>query len=730
MEKTVKIIRLRATGTKILKFRPCLHQLDLAQPKVQGVRANCKSPSNVAVLPFVINAQTMRRSMNNLPSGKQALFCHQLFAWKKAISSFVLDNKLPVAGCATFSLALLFAWQIATCIEKSNLLSKSAELYANKNWNQLLAVSSDGISHFPSAPKFYSYKASALEDLGKPAEALATIEKAVRLDPNNLETLADRARLLLAVGHYSDAIRDYNRVLSDRNMQKSAGKYANRAVAECAEHKFADALKDLDIACRLEPTKTSFLQLRAFAAGRLNHSKQAISDLNKVIEINQNPIAIAEKAFIEFQAKDLKNANLDIQLSLYLKPTSTAYYYRALFRRAQGHNGKALLDLNQAAKLAPTDTYILQERARCYAAEKNYAAAIADYDHLQSISKGPFCYIERAKVEQAAESYKRASEDFTAVLSQNPNDKEAILGDAICREKLGQLVKASELCDQLLNINKTDVTALELRAEINQKQNHIDAAKKDFAEALSNNCHSVKALIGYAAIDEQEGKYAVAKEKYKRVLAIDSNNQIARTKLAEVTSKEAALKTTCLDSAKNGAIDLRGSAEELQRKGYHCLTINLPSLAVTFLAESVKRDPEDITSRRYLAYALTEAHMPQEAVTQFQVLKRISKLTKDELYKYACALRGSGEYSTALGVTKNLFSEERDFKTGLLLAQIYRDLDMKETCTRICNQCLQMSRTSEQSSKVQEILSSLNCSEIEGAPQKKETLPKMVNLGG
>ncbi len=72
------------------------------------------------------------------------------------------------------------------------------------------------VEEWPKEPRYHAMRASALAALGRPHEALAAYEEALRLDPDNRTVATERALLLLRNGEPEGAVREL-RVLSNQD---------------------------------------------------------------------------------------------------------------------------------------------------------------------------------------------------------------------------------------------------------------------------------------------------------------------------------------------------------------------------------------------------------------------------------------------------------------------------------------------------------------------------------
>ena len=105
-----------------------------------------------------------------------------------------------------------------------------------------------------------------LASLGRHADAVTCLDRAIALEPLNATALTHRGVALHAIGRYEDALRDYDRALAvdpDR-----AETLANRAAVLHAMLRFEGALASCDAALRISPDHVEALANRGAARAR------------------------------------------------------------------------------------------------------------------------------------------------------------------------------------------------------------------------------------------------------------------------------------------------------------------------------------------------------------------------------------------------------------------------------------------------------------------------------
>jgi tetratricopeptide (TPR) repeat protein len=199
---------------------------------------------------------------------------------------------------------------------------------------QAIADANTSIDILPRAHP-YGLRAITLLHQGRQAEALADIEQAARMDPDDWEVRAWRGTIFLEIGRYAEALADINWVLeTGENHRYASELYLARARTQLA----------------------------------LGNPVEAAADCNLAIEEDYH-----EQSHWPFIVRSRAQA------------AYTAYLVRAEARLRLGELARALGDCCFAATIAPGEAAIYELRARVYQAIGNMPEAIRDLiraDHL------------------------------------------------------------------------------------------------------------------------------------------------------------------------------------------------------------------------------------------------------------------------------------------------------------------------------------------------------------
>jgi serine/threonine protein kinase/tetratricopeptide (TPR) repeat protein len=247
----------------------------------------------------------------------------------------------------------------ATAIE-AKLLTKCKEIVENVGTE----VAGSDSSNPPQPPveepraekgsaKTSYEKAKSLRDAGRIDEAIAELDKAIKIAPDFVAAYNSRGLAYQAKKDVKRAIADFDKaIVLDA---KNASLYNNRAVAKEAAQDHAGAIDDLSKAIGIDGSKALFYEHRAEAEQAVGKLDRALEDYGAAIAKDPSR---AETYFgrgeIEESQKSYTAAETDFSKVLELQPDRVeAYYRRGLARSQLGNNDAATKDFGEALRRDP-----------------------------------------------------------------------------------------------------------------------------------------------------------------------------------------------------------------------------------------------------------------------------------------------------------------------------------------------------------------------------------------
>jgi len=181
-----------------------------------------------------------------------------------------------------------------------------------------------------------------------------------------------------------------------------------------------------------------------------------------------------------------------------------ALYFRALGKHTAKDADGALADIDQFLKQSPDSPKGLAARGTIWELKGNLSAAQADYDAAIALSpagdpSAADAYLNRGRIRCQQGSYANSCADFTKAIELDPNFSEAYHNRALARVALRDLEGALADMDAAIKISPA-ARYFAQRGVIHLKSNEIDAAAKDYAQALELDQDNVDALLGRALL--------------------------------------------------------------------------------------------------------------------------------------------------------------------------------------------------------------------------------------
>ena len=228
------------------------------------------------------------------------------------------------------------------------------------------------------------------EKLGKKEEAIASLEKALAVNPDspNPEVIFRIANLRYLLNDFTGSIADYNRLLAMDKLYPRI--YSHRAGSKAMMGQAEEALQDADKAVSEDPKDEEAYNSRGLANRALSRLNEAVNDFGLAIHIkedysrpynNRGTVYLAqgqpERAIEDFS----KAIELD---SHYADP----YSNRGAVEQKLERNDAALADLDTALRLNPNFADAYQNRGVVKNLLKLFPEALADFNQALKLNPG------------------------------------------------------------------------------------------------------------------------------------------------------------------------------------------------------------------------------------------------------------------------------------------------------------------------------------------------------
>ncbi|MCA9216489.1 MAG: tetratricopeptide repeat protein [Planctomycetales bacterium] len=192
------------------------------------------------------------------------------------------------------------------------------------------------------------------------------------------------------LGHYKEALADFNKAISTNTDQQHPSSYFNRAEVLYELGQLEDAVRDYTRALSADPADVQALTGRAHAKFELNQSAEALRDFDEAIQLDpQNAVTFADRGDLHASVGNWRQAATDFQQAIKLDRKLGRAYQSAAWLMATCPDEKlqnrdlALKAANRAIKLDGQSDYRYLDTA---------AAALANAGKYQDAIK----YLQQA----------------------------------------------------------------------------------------------------------------------------------------------------------------------------------------------------------------------------------------------------------------------------------------------------------------------------------------------
>ncbi|MDE6176578.1 MAG: tetratricopeptide repeat protein [Paramuribaculum sp.] len=260
-----------------------------------------------------------------------------------------------ILSIMTLATALCAAAQTPRYLE---LVDSAQTAIAEENWQEAERCLLGAMRHEPSSPGnilLMSNLGIVRFHDGRETEAVATLSDAIAMAPNATVVIANRARVLAAIGRDDEALADYTRVLAIdslhtdalfnrgmralakgdtrtaaavfRLLEKTAPRSRDTAIATAsllnARGDYAGAIRSYDRLLELSPTDDNYLLGRATCHIMLEQFDRASADLNEAIRHNPlNPELFERRAALNRLLYRNSEAESDMRRARKLRDTN------------------------------------------------------------------------------------------------------------------------------------------------------------------------------------------------------------------------------------------------------------------------------------------------------------------------------------------------------------------------------------------------------------------------
>lgn len=279
--------------------------------------------------------------------------------------------------------------------------------------------------------------------------ALAHMNKALVLQPDETGTQLYRASLLYRLGRLDDAIADYTQIIEKADDIIKIQAYIERGLAKEQKEAFADAAADYTAALALQKGNIWALNCRASCLERLGKYEEAAVDFTHLLEIvpkEEASILYFKRANSYRVCQRLNDAVADYTRALENATDALPIYIeRAISYRLLDQNEEALLDIERALLIEPQNADLLNLRAIEKIKLSDLKGALADLDTAIALNPKKAAFLgNRAAVFATMGEKAKAIADYTAALRLEPKNADFYYRRGGLYHLSGQIAEAKQ----------------------------------------------------------------------------------------------------------------------------------------------------------------------------------------------------------------------------------------------------------------------------------------------
>ncbi|MCP4253041.1 MAG: tetratricopeptide repeat protein, partial [Candidatus Scalindua sp.] len=537
----------------------------------------------------------------------------------------------------------------------------------------------------------YLNLARAFVASGKTEEAFNTLEKAVSLNPGNVDTGIMLAGLYQRENRLNDAIEAFKKVLelnpdylpgyalaglyflngeADKSIDlcnraikldpDSSAMWISLAVSYQQKENYANAIKSCKKAIELKPEAAPFKIILANIYAANEKYEKAKQQLETIPTINNDE----KEAYQELFDLCLQNKEKGRQITFMLN--------KVIFARFNGAHDIAINECRKTMTIFPDNILPRLILASTYLVTKQNEKAIEVYNEIKN-SKPEFtspyydlarAYISSDKEEDAISTYR----DLLDVDNKSVPARLAISGLLL---KKGSLDEAAKMVGEAVELDPENVQAHNLSGEISLAVTEYEKAEKSFSKAIE------------LGSDASVGHYNMARTKFAQGEydeCIEHCNTTLQTKVADVRVLNvlgmALLKKGMVGDAVAVFNKIIGINSDFVPAYITLAKINMsvrkPGVAAILYKMALKINPDAVAARFGLGSSLASMEKHTEAISEFET---IIKSYPDDINTFNAMARSYialKEFDKAQElVMKALGIKQEDPYTRSLLAMIH-----------------------------------------------------------
>lgn len=330
----------------------------------------------------------------------------------------------------------------------------------------------------------WAYKLRALTylNLEDTVAALADYSQAIKTAPDVLDYYEERANIYFEQKQYDMGNADYLQMIKIEPGNTDGYMGYGRNLRD--QGKLDEAIEQFSYAFKLDKAYSQALAFRAECYTKQKKYEEAIADIIKAIEMDENRKAIYLLVYIEKEGVEYATPQLKIQMAknpntpLWYVLTGMLYEQQKMYRKA--------IAMYEKTKTLDADMWYDSEIADCYKSMGDYTNALR-YQHIifDADSTDANAMMHIADIYNEMDSVDLALEWAGKAIALHPDFANWYYRRGWYADKAGRWDEAIEDYNMAITINMQYAYALLCRGQLYHFQGNEELARKDFEKVIA-----------------------------------------------------------------------------------------------------------------------------------------------------------------------------------------------------------------------------------------------------
>lgn len=318
-------------------------------------------------------------------------------------------------------------------------------LYSQKRYAEALAALNQAIHLDPNNDVTYFNKGTVLRKLRRYTEALDAYEQAIRLDPNDADYYNGKGFVLRSLQRYAESLDAYEQAI--RLAPNNVNYYNGKGIALNGLRQYKEELDVYEQAIRLDPTNAVTYYNKGEALRDLQRYIEALAAYEQAIHLAPNIANYynGKGAALRHLQRYIE-ALVTYEQAIHLDPNTASYYNGkgAALRNLQRYI-EALAAYEQAIHLDPNNDVTYYNKGVALYNLQRYAEALAAYEQAIRLDPNDADYYNgKGVVLRYLQRYAEALAAYEQAIRLNPHKADYYNGKGLALDKLGRTTEAQQ----------------------------------------------------------------------------------------------------------------------------------------------------------------------------------------------------------------------------------------------------------------------------------------------